>query len=76
MLAEDSRLLGIPRWRPTIVMICPHHDVASKDFPGLSAKGIGPRAKVRGPSAPAGKQKGRGHRPLLADKKAGADGLC
>ncbi|KAI3663301.1 hypothetical protein L6452_46118 [Arctium lappa] len=32
-------LLGIPRLRPTIAMIYPHHDENFKDFPGLSAKG-------------------------------------
>ena len=38
MQADDLRLLGIPRSRPIITMIYPHHDAVCTDCPGLSAK--------------------------------------
>ena len=38
MRVDDSRLLGIPRWRSIIAMIYPQHDRFSKDYPDLSVK--------------------------------------
>ena len=37
---DDSRLLGIPRWRLIIAIIYPQHDEFSKDYPDLPAKGV------------------------------------
>jgi hypothetical protein len=38
MRADDSRLLGIPRSRPIITMIYPHHGGVLQDCPALSGE--------------------------------------